>query len=181
MLNNFKLVLDGMDTEPALKQIEENKHFWDVFTYRQEASGSAHHDTKCILLRAPEYFTAESIYTDLEAANTLPSEVLSESTKLVNDLLNVLKADKLGRVMLVSLKPDGHIDRHFDSGEYSDFYDRFHIVLSSEDGNEFECGDELVKMKPGEVWIFNHHLEHEVHNYSDKERIHIIVDVHLVN
>jgi hypothetical protein len=151
---------------------------WDVFTARQDAPGSAHHDTRCIVLRAPvgDILTPDVVFNELQSVDTNAVEYLPAVRDLCVAACERLGVKELGRVMLVELAPGGHIDRHFDDGAYAAHYQRFHLVLQSDEGNSFTNGDESIHMKPGELWQFNHRIEHEVTNASARPRIHLIID-----
>jgi hypothetical protein len=151
---------------------------WDVFTARQDTQGSPHHDTRCILLRAPagDVLTVEVVFNELEAVDTGAIEYLPAVRDLCIAACERLGVKELGRVMLVELAPGGHIDPHFDDGAYAAHYQRFHLVLQSDEGNTFTNGGETIHMKPGELWQFNHRAEHEVRNDSARPRIHLIID-----
>lgn len=64
MLN---LIAKGFDVQAALDEIEARPVLWSLFTGRQKAEGSAHHDTECIILRGPAVPDAQSVFTDLVA------------------------------------------------------------------------------------------------------------------
>jgi quercetin dioxygenase-like cupin family protein len=82
----------------------------------------------------------------------------------------------LGRIMIVRLKTGGEIAPHIDEGAYARYYARFHLVLESNPACVFKAGGELVHMAPGELWWFNHQVEHSVVN-NGPDRTHIIVDL----
>lgn len=173
--SNFKLLARDLPVEAALDELGGNP-LWDAFTARQDAPGSAHHDTRCIVLRGPEVFTIDSVFNDMEAVDYVTIEQLPAVAELARAALAKIRPGTLGRVMLAELKPDGHIDRHADEGAYAEHYDRFHVVLMSAEGNTFTNGDETIHMQDGELWQFNHRAEHEVHNNSNAPRIHLIID-----
>jgi hypothetical protein len=79
----------------------------------------------------------------------------------------------------VALKPGGVILPHYDGGVYADHFERFHICVTSPILNWFSCEDELRFPKRGDVFFFNHRVTHQAGNPSDKERVHLIVDVTL--
>lgn len=186
-MQNFQLIAGGHRVQPALAELAASPELWRIFTGRQDTPGSAHHDTECIILRGPKAITLEAVFNDLDAywldyQGAMPplSVVLPTVLALTFEAVRKLGAiEQLGRVMVVNLKPSGLIDPHTDEGAYAAHYDRFHLVLQSEPGNWFYCGDEAVHMKPGELWKFDHHTEHRVANLSDQGRIHIIIDARL--
>ena len=175
MLQNFRRIRGGIDTAPALKELEERPELWDLFTLRQEYEGTAHRDTKTIILNAPRSGSLEGItdnldYVDLELLHDLPCiyDLLCRASAMV-------QSRDIGRLMIVKLRQGGHVTPHRDEGGYARYFARFHLVLSSSPDCWFRAGDERVNMAPGELWWFNHQVEHEVRN-GGPDRIHIIMD-----
>lgn len=169
----------GLDVQPLLNKLVAVPELWNISTLRQDYPGSAHHDTKAIMVRGPKPNTLPIMFNDIEAVSVSSSDVLQpEVGELVDAVLaHIPQAGKLGRVMLVNLKAGGSVDRHEDQGRYAETYTRFHVPLVSEIGNEFLCGEQTQNMNVGELWWFNHRIPHEVHNKSLSDRIHLIVDV----
>lgn len=164
----------------ATNEVEQPGHaaLWNEFTARQDTPGSAHHATRCIVLRGPDThnLTADAVFGCLESIDLPAIEQLPRVRELCAEACQMLRVQTLGRVMLVELPAGASIDRHFDQGAYADHFDRFHLPLTSEPGNLFTCGDETIHMAPGELWQFNHHIEHEVVNNSSAPRVHLIID-----
>jgi hypothetical protein len=174
--SNFRL-FGQFDIDVALKEAH-GSDLWDVFTLRQDTPGSPHHDTRTIVLRAPAAteWSHDVIFNTIEAEDTNAVEHLPAVRDLCIAACERLGVKELGRVMLVELAPGGHIDSHFDDGAYAAHYERFHLVLESDEGNTFTNGAESIHMKPGQLWQFNHRAEHEVTNGSGRPRIHLIID-----
>lgn len=174
---NFKLITEAVDCTASLIELQLNKHLWDVFTMRQNTPGTAHGDTRCIPLRAPEELSLEAVFNDIEASPTQFAKLLPLTNRLMKQTLKTIGEGKVGRVMVVDLLSGGYIDTHYDDGAYADYYDRFHLVMFSKPGNQFRCVSEIKEFKEGELWMFNHKQEHEVINLSEDSRIHMIIDV----
>lgn len=178
--SNFQLY-GRLDVAEAAAQALASP-LWDQFTARQDTPGSAHHDTRCIVLRGPDVpngaqMTAEIVFNKLESRDWVHNcKSLPAVAKLCGQATQMLRYHQLGRVMLVDLPAGGKIDRHFDDGAYAEHYDRFHVPLVSDTGNVFTCGDEQLHMQPGELWQFNHRINHEVVNNSTTSRVHLIID-----
>lgn len=151
---------------------------WDEFTARQDTPGSAHHATRCIVLRGPDTHNLdkEAVFGCLESIDLPTIERLPAVRELCRMACQLLRVRQLGRVMLVELPAGASIDRHQDEGAYAQHFDRFHLPLVSDPGNTFTCGAETIHMAPGELWQFNHRIEHEVANNSSAARIHLIID-----
>lgn len=169
----MKMLADGLNVAPMLAAIRPA--MWDEITARQDFAGSPHRDTRSILLRGP--VNVANAQDDVECI-AYPATQHPGIRPAFEDLLSEIPIDmaELGRVMLVSLKPGGHITRHADEGAYAERFSRFHVALQSDDGNEFVSGIDAARMKPGECWWFDHRLPHEVINRSARERIHLIFD-----
>ena len=174
---NFQRLLTNLDVGPMLDALDARPQLWEEITVRQEAPGSPHHDTECVWLRGPREITLDSVFNELQAVDYLSMHELAEPIyNLVAPVLREIGSTALGRVLIVKLKPGGVIDAHEDTGRYAKAYSRFHLVLTSEPGNVFECDGESVHMAPGELWWFNHRGEHQVRNGSEHDRIHVIFD-----
>lgn len=177
---NFKRLCAGLDVWPLLRVLDQRPDLWSHFTGRQEAPGSAHHDTRCIVVLGPQEPTAAAWFNDLDAVGWSPLPVVHDAlAALLWPLAQAIRLsgpEDLGRVMIVELAPGGVIDPHADEGAYAEHYSRFHIVLSSAAGNWFSCGIETVWMQSGDAWWFDHQLVHSVRNDSASPRIHVIVD-----
>lgn len=102
--------------------------------------------------------------------------VLPEARALVMSVFSAVGGTRLGRVMINRVKPGGRIFPHPDTPEHCAYYSRFHVVLASEPGVMFRCGEERTYWETGAVFWFNNALEHEVINDSQSDRIHLIID-----
>jgi hypothetical protein len=175
----FQLLATGIDVSNVLSELDARAALWGLFTGRQNAPGSAHADTECIVLRGPAVPDLESVFTDLTAYDYPVLHALPRTVDLLVGLFNAPEIPKvdLGRVMVVKLKAGGVIAPHIDEGAYAEHYNRrWHLVLSSENGNLFRNGSEAIHMHPGQLWQFDHRVEHEVWNHSNAPRIHVIID-----
>lgn len=174
---NFHKIADGIDVGPLLAKLDANPDLWAIDTRRQNAPGSAHHDTECIVLRGPGDDTLANFAEDLTSEPTpLMAAFLPEMHPVLDPILNRIGAMKVGRMLLARLKPGGVIDLHADEGAYAKAHSRFHIVLTSDEGNVFLVEDEEAHMQPGSCWWFAHRRPHTVRNLSDRPRVHLIVD-----
>jgi len=102
---------------------------------------------------------------------------LTEARPIVFGLMSRVQGERLGRVMINSLRPGGTIFPHADTPAHCEYYTRFHCVLQTSPGAVIRCGDETIHMPQGTVWWFNNALEHEVLNGGTVDRIHMVIDI----
>ncbi len=183
MRASLKCLNTDMDVRPLLTSIEAQPDLWDQIQARQHTPGSPHVDTRSIFLRWSAQQTIEAVFSDVESIDYPAFNRLPQARDLLALSAAIVGAKQIARVMLVSLKPGGTITPHVDEGVYADTFERFHLVLQSDFGNEFHV-DELdpkvwqtAMMRPGELWWFNHKRTHWVENFSNRERIHLIMDM----
>lgn len=176
---NFKLLGTDLPVGPLLEALAEQEHLYEDIpsNLRNTYPGSAHFDTQSILLRWCFPFNERTAFNDLVAVDYPAVWFLCKQVApVLNALVALTDSQHVGRVMVNRLRAHGEIAPHIDEGAYSDFYQRFHVCLDSDDGNTFFCGGESVQMKPGEAWWFNHKREHFVLNQSARARTHLLID-----
>lgn len=81
-----------------------------------------------------------------------------------------------GRSRLMGLAPRGEVPVHVDSHYYWRTHIRIHIPIITNPDVSFTCGGETVHMAPGECWVFDSFLKHEVHNRGSETRVHLVLD-----
>lgn len=178
-MNNFKFI-GTIPTEQAYIQLIQHPKLWNQNSLRTQHAGTMHAEVEDIWLRFNNIEgDLSNILNDLECEAYPAWNVLSRSVDLVFQLIQRVRGIRLGRCMFSRLPPNGRVYRHSDQGAYPQYYERFHIVLQGGPGNLFFCGDEYVEMLTGQIWQFENLVEHEVFNNSDKDRIHLIVDLKL--
>lgn len=176
-MNNFTRV--GLfDVEPCTVEINQY-NLWNWLNLRRLFSTSGHYDVDDIVLRFyPVHdakFSQEDVFNSDKTVSYFPWRMFKETRELVER--HCPEGYKIGRVVIAMLRPGGLISPHIDEGEYADHHERYHFVLHSNPKCTFICGEEAVKMQAGEIWTFNHKLEHEVINADlENPRVHIIAD-----
>jgi len=84
---------------------------------------------------------------------------------------------KRGQVLIIKLLSGSIIKKHKDSGQYLMSARRHHIPLITSDNTVFGVGDEEINMAVGDCWEINNSKIHYVNNYSEVDRIHLLVDI----
>ncbi|HEY1900766.1 MAG TPA: aspartyl/asparaginyl beta-hydroxylase domain-containing protein [Steroidobacteraceae bacterium] len=171
---NFRHLVSGFNVHPAVAELEGKPELWNLVDVRQRYAGSAHADTETIFLRGPN--SLEDVFNNLECMDYAVIHQLPAVLALLRAIASRYRVRDIGRVMLVRLKADGFIRPHTDEGDYARFYARLHLPLVTNETCTFSCGNEIVQMKAGELWWFNHQRQHSVANYG-ADRIHLIMDI----
>lgn len=176
-MNNLMLLAEGIDVMPLVLAVKSRPELWSENTIRQDFPESPHHQTQTILLRFNHFSAPEDALDEHESLDFPAYAKLPQARPLVNGLMARVAGERLGRVMIVRLPAGCKVDPHSDSGSHAAYYDRFHIVLESHEGNMFRVGDETVHMQTGQVWWFQNAIEHEAVNDSQHDRLHLIIDI----
>lgn len=165
-------------------EIMRNYHLFGEEPRREQFDGSPHCHTQAIYLRVPPgLFDTEDLaelkdgfQNSIEAEDTDLYTLFPEVRKMVTGLACKVSAERIGRVVIVKLAAGMDIAGHIDEGDMPEYYDRFHIVISSSQVT-FKCGNTLATMLPGEAWWIDNQEWHSVTNAGAIDRIHIIVDL----
>lgn len=171
------MINKNVNVHNLLLAIARQQELWDDDTIRQDFPESPHKDTKTILLRFNKKAPIEVVANDLLCENYPAMTKLPEARELIYGLMAQVRGEQLGRALIVKLPPNCSVLPHVDMGSPATYYQRYHIVLQSLEGNLFRAGSEVIHMKTGEVWWFDNEVEHEVINNSKEDRIHLIVDI----
>lgn len=185
-MKNFMRIAGNVDVIPLLLGIKRRPELWKADTYLRDYPQGPFGDTETIMLRFPVKTVLES-QEELEKYGKSdgqhenvdqPAYVkLPEARPIVFALMSHVQGERLGRVMINSLRPGGRIFPHADTPAHCEYYTRFHVVLQTAPGANIRCGDEQVHMEAGSIYWFNNALEHEVVNNGSIDRIHMIVDI----
>ena len=176
-LSNFKRIAHGLDVEPLLKLLDAKPELWKEITARQKLTKSPHKDTECIYVRGALKMSTYYVIWDIGAYDYPCMEYLKTALiPLMRPILDALQVKELGRVLIVNLKSTSQVQRHIDQGTYADHYERFHIVLRSNQHCFLTSGNWVLNLEVGEVWWFNNKVLHSAENNGESDRWHIIFD-----
>lgn len=184
----IKLLARGLSVGPFCEKLNADSDVWRENTWRQDyvvqfqRPISPQRDTEAVMFRwAPEN-TIESVRDSLKIEQNPNMIRFPEFLDLYMQCMKACGATEPGRAFVAKLKPGGYIIPHQDYGMYADHFERFHLVLQSDPGNEFFVQDgsgktELARMSPGEFFWFNHKETHWAVNQSSRPRLHLIMDM----
>ena len=112
--------------------------------------------------------------TDASSGDMQPTEYLA-ACPFIRELMCWIGA-VWGRSRLMGLAAGAEVPPHIDSHYYWRTHIRIHVPVITNPGVEFTCGDRTVHMEPGECWIFDSFLPHNVQNRGSEHRVHLVVD-----
>jgi hypothetical protein len=189
-MRNFLKIAEGLNVTPLLNALYRKQHLWKADDFLRKFPQGPFGETDTVYLRFQDHVRVENdeelaLYQqnklaghDLHECPWRPEiNELPEARSHIMALMQSMGATRLGRCMINRIVPGGRIFPHADSRWHAEYWDRYHLVIQSEPGNVFRCGDEQVWMRPGELWWFQNAVEHEVTNNSAEDRIHLVMDL----
>lgn len=160
---DIKAIKDRLAAEPDAS--------WTRSVARQEGNWP-HRDARHI-----------SLVNDLDGRHFRPTifPKYEEYAELMGPLLRTIatrlnRGDRVQRLQFAWLGPGSTIAPHRDTSITLLYSHRMHVPISSNEDVVFECGDDSVVMREGEIWGFDNTLRHAVYNRGETPRIHLIAD-----
>lgn len=187
-MSNFQRIAAGVNVTPLMLAIARRPELWQADTYLRDYPQGPFGEIESIMLRFPEkrvfdqeseveaYKRGEHFFDQHESIDYPAYALLTEARPLVMSVFAAVAGERLGRVMINKIKPGGEIFPHADTPEHVKYYSRFHVVLQSDVGVRFRCGQEWAHWETGAVFWFRNAEEHQVINDSSIDRIHMIID-----
>jgi len=186
-MNNFS-ILSKIDTSRLAAELEANHTAWQDDTYLRDYPQGPFGETDSIILRFPPRSVKQTEHELKKHLSSIDqhesvwqpiSFKFPEARTVALALANTVGATRIGRIMINRVKAGGRIYRHADTPAHAWYWCRFHVVVTAEGQVDFWCGNEMKNFQTGDVFFFRNELEHEVINYSDKDRIHIVIDLRI--
>ncbi len=154
--------------------IEKFSEEWHINTARQNRSETHKHTLSYQIYEADLHWDKSKPYVvDQKSYN---QELIDLLEPIILDLERSHNG-KRGQVLLIKLPAGSTIRRHTDSGDYLMLARRHHIPIITSSNTVFGVGDEEINMGVGECWEINNSKTHYVTNYSEVDRIHLLVDI----
>lgn len=179
----FQKIASGINVTTLLNAINRQPELWDANPIRTKHPGTAHAQVSDILCRfndLSEFLKTgdpATITDDREAIPYPAWEKLPQLRPVIFDLMRMVEATRLGRVIITRLPPGKEIVPHEDQGAPATYFERFQIAIQSMPGALFTIGDETVNFQSGDVYWINNNVTHGVVNNSKDDRIALVVDL----
>lgn len=82
----------------------------------------------------------------------------------------------IGRSRFMRIEQEGEVTPHVDLAHYWWDHVRVHVPVVTDPSVEFQIGDAVEHMAPGEAWAIDTWAMHSVRNPASHQRIHLVVD-----
>ncbi len=177
----FEIIEQGIDVSPLLKQIEENPQLWNEHTLRTDGYATPHAGVSDIWIR---YRDIKEFTGDREAFIGKHDPVyyqgfylLTEIKPLLDHVINLTKATEVGGILITRIDPHKEVAPHIDGGYNALHYDKYAVQLKASPGQVFYFEDQYLESKPGDLYKFRNDITHGVVNYSDHERMTLLISL----
>ncbi len=112
----------------------------------------------------------------IEDAKQYADTPLLKECPYLQEVLNTFKCDLMA-VRLLKLSAGTQIHEHKDADLcFEEGLLRFHIPVITHAAVEFFLDKERMVLQEGECWYMNFNLPHSLHNKSNVDRIHLVID-----
>jgi len=192
MINNHVSILDPVPTDIFDAVLTETSTIdWDYYnrfdTRNKDSKGTYFSTSTTIHLRkhnvVSENATIETYNNTVECIDTVFRSRFPEIEKLVNYVYSQVNGQRLGRIMIINLRPGGEVADHIDPGLYFQTHRRFHVPLITNTEVIFKgkLGSEPIHMPTSYLCQLNNRNTHSVKNNSEQDRIHLLIDIETNN
>ena len=159
------------EIQSEIYKLEEE---WLEDTHRQEIF-EEHKETVTYFLT--DYSLEWKIGDTYPGSVRNPESQLYSLVKPIIEELEQFHDGRVGRTIFPKLSANKNIKGHCDGGEYLSVVRRHHIPIITNPDVWFNVGKGWVNMFEGECWEINNRKWHEVSNESDKDRVHLLIDI----
>lgn len=164
-------IADGVNVAPLLWALQANPQLWNADDQRTEDPASPHHEVDDIWVRYSETPKEPGPHESV----WYPAAALLPVREIVYPLMQFVKGERLGGVLLTRIKAGKQCKRHHDNGWHAHYYDKYAVQIQSAPGQFFCFDGEQLEPKPGDVYTFQNQHDHWVTNDTAHDRITLIV------
>lgn len=160
------------------KEVSGYRDEWLIDTSRQDNS-ITHKNTQMYQLVFSDYRWVKDHFGDFEISVVNKLKTV-EAIEQLNDIYKYLEEFFDGivcRSEIIKMFPNTAIRKHVDGGYWLQYARRCHIPLITNPGVTFTVEDTTVHMETGKIYEINNALRHSVHNPTDFNRVHLIIDI----
>lgn len=172
-------IAEGIDVAHGLAQLAAHPELWNVDNERTTLPNSPHAQASDLWLRSRPRREIDSLkrFGEPHFPEWYPAwDTLTALHPIVFDLARDRQATSLGFCMLSRIPAGGTVLPHSDKGWHADhFACKTYIILKANEGCVNKFPGEEVRMRAGEIWLFENRVLHAVENNGDDDRIAAVV------
>lgn len=171
---NFKYkILGFVDTKNFLDKIKNiSKEEWEKFNHRKKLIGQE--SVNCLPIQFNK--DVENKVFSFDHKNEFLINYFSEELKTCYEIIKQYYSGQPYRVMITELIANKNIDLHVDVGYHLENTHRIHLCIKTNENVDFIVDGEKIELKEGTLFEINNQKQHAVFNYSDENRLHLIID-----
>jgi len=169
-------ILDNINVDELVEVVKSStEETWNRNTIRQDIRYDQK-DTKAIVLR----FCPSTSLDFTHYKRDYPEFDILQP--LLDHISSFYGQGGFVRVIITKLAAGKSVLPHIDAGRIYDYVHRIHVVIITNDNVAFFITDDVdgkpveVPFAVGDIVEINNRWTHEVHNKSDSDRMHLIVD-----
>lgn len=172
------LPLAAIDVMPLRALLAEIEPAFAEDTWRQRMPMTPHRDSETIFLRQQPGSRPRDVLHSLDVEDGR----YFDHPAIVGVCSAIMRAvgassERMGRAMLIRLKPQGNITLHTDIGAYAEATERYHLPVITNPDAWLEVDGARYHMTEGVLYFFEKHRPHCGGNDGETGRIHLVVDV----
>lgn len=179
-MRHFETITTGIDVGPLRFQLDSHPELWDEHRNRTAFKGSPFEGTSDLWLRyrdKSDLIEAHDFKAEHKTVNYPSWHAMPATQDIVFDLARIVKAVRIGGVLMTRIPPGGKILPHHDRGSWhAEFYNtKIYIPIKANDQCINYCGDEQIVIREGDAVSFDNLITHSVENNGSTERVTLIV------
>jgi hypothetical protein len=172
---NFRFKNCGdVNISNILDHINKFNSEWLINTIRQDIYEAHKYTNSFFLYESSNNWNQGDVYQTFAMTEDF---VLLDLVNPVIKNLELLYDGKVGKVLFIKLPAFKEVGEHSDVGDYLGAVRRFHVPIITNPDVDFRIDSETINMKTGEIWEINNSKLHYVNNRSDKDRVHLLIDI----
>jgi diphthamide synthase subunit DPH2 len=158
------------------KEVTEYIDEWLIDVSRQR-SFQTHEQTFMYQLKELDYGWNLKDKVTSSTPNTFKTDSANNELKKIYERLEHLVEGKVVRCEVINMSPNSRIRTHKDTSDLLYLSRRFHVPIITNKDCTFIVEEQSFHLEEANLYELNNRRYHSVQNFSDENRIHLIVDI----
>lgn len=171
-INHLGLVKIAEIKKEVIQYIDE----WLIDVSRQNTF-QTHEQTFMYQLKELDYGWNLKDNIKSTSPNTFKTDGAREEVEKIYKILESLVEGKVVRCEVINMSPNSRIRTHKDTSDLLYLSRRFHVPIITNKECTFIVEEQSFHLEEANLYELNNRRYHSVQNFSDENRIHLIVDI----